>query len=162
MIRPMPPPNGTVHTLPRLACQLAVMMGASEMYQPFCRLKLTKYWSSIWFTAGLSECPAKFQTSFATAPIVQCPGCTRATTDGPALHLPWPRTLLVAVGRRKAGPMPQISLPGLTGERKKVGLMSPRPITPRFVWGTAGWFLRGALTRVIKFHLSLTRTGVTA
>src|SRR5216684_8348855 len=105
-----------------------------------------KYWSSIWFTG---------------APIVHCPGCTRATTEGPALHLPWPRTLFVAVGRMKDGPMPQISLPGLAGERKKVGLMSPRPITPRFRWVTSGWYIRGTMVRVIRFHFLLTWTGIT-
>src|SRR5260370_33517415 len=122
MIRPMPPPNGTVHTLPRLACQLAVMMGASEMYQPFCRLKLTKYWSSIWFTAGLSECPAKFQTLLAKAPIVQGRGCTTASTDGPAHQLSWPRMLFGAVGRWQAGAKSRSSLLGFARVRNQMGL----------------------------------------
>src|SRR5260370_1116443 len=120
-----------------------------------------KYWSSIWFTAGLSDSPAKFQTLFTSAPNVQCPGCVRATTDGPPLHLPWPRALFVAVGRMKDGPVPQISLPGLAGERKKVGLASPRPVTPRFPCVTSGRYIKGTMTREITFHFSLTWTGMT-
>ena len=33
-IFPTPPPKGTVHLLPLSAFQLAVMMGADEIYQP--------------------------------------------------------------------------------------------------------------------------------
>src|SRR5207249_8284755 len=61
-------------------------------------------------------------------PIVQCSGCTSATTVGPALHLPVPSTLGVAVGIKKAGPTPQISFPGFAGDMKKLILRSPRPV----------------------------------
>ena len=54
----------------------------------------------------------------------------RATTEGPKLNFPCPRTLLVAVGKTIAGPAPQMIFPGLAGERKKVGLMSPMPYSP--------------------------------
>lgn len=43
--------------------------------------------------------------------MVQCFGWTSRTIDGPAPHLPWPSVGAVAVGSRKAGPTPQISLP---------------------------------------------------
>ncbi len=89
-----------------------------------------KYWSVIWLTAGRLPEPAKDQTLLTRTPRVQWPGCRSATTEGPTLTLPWPRRLLVAVGKAQAGPTPQMSLPGLAGERKKVGLMSPKPNSP--------------------------------
>ncbi len=46
------------------------------------------------------------------------------------LNFPCPRTVLVAVGKTIAGPTPQMIFPGLAGERKKVGLMSPMPYSP--------------------------------
>ena len=44
----------------------------------------------------------------------------------------------MAVGNAQAGPTPQMSLPGLAGERKKVGLMSPKPNSPPVVLGGVG------------------------
>jgi hypothetical protein len=41
---------------------------------------------------------------------------------------------LVAVGITNAGPAPQITLPGLEGEKKKVGFMSPSPYSPPVFW----------------------------
>jgi hypothetical protein len=52
------------------------------------------------------------------------------TTEGPMLNFPWPRIVLVAVGMTKAGPTPQISLPGFAGDRKNVEFMSPSPNSP--------------------------------
>ena len=41
-----------IQTLPLGAFQLAVMIGAEVTYHPFFRLRVMKYWSSIWLTDG--------------------------------------------------------------------------------------------------------------
>src|SRR5438093_2423243 len=98
------------------------------MYKPFAKLKLMKGCIKNALTAERESCPANDHTLFASTPIVQCSGCTSATTVGPALHLPVPSTLGVAVGIKKAGPTPQISFPGFAGDMKKLILRSPRPV----------------------------------
>src|SRR5271170_2535746 len=98
-----------------------------------------KYCKVIWLSSGRADCPANDHTLFTSAPSVQCPGCSSATTEGPMLHFPWPKTELVAVGSTKAGPAPQINLPGFAGDRKNVGFRSPNPKAP---WLT-GWLTVG-------------------
>ena len=44
-------------------------------------------------------------------------------------HCPLPSSGLLAVGKRNAGPMPQMNFPGLPGERKAVNVVSPMPAT---------------------------------
>jgi len=83
-----------------------------------------KYWRVIWFTDGRCDEPTTEKTLLTNAPKVQWPGCTSATADGPKLNLPWPVSVLVAVGKTIAGPKPQINLPGFAGDRKKVGFIS--------------------------------------
>src|SRR5260221_11318378 len=93
------------------------MIGAEVTYHPFFRLRVMKYWSSIWLTDGRLPEPATDQTLFTRLTIVHLPGCTNTTADGPMLNLPCPRTWSVAVGIVYAGPIPNISFPGLRGVR---------------------------------------------
>src|SRR5271157_3095485 len=93
-----------------------------------------KYCSNIWLTGGRLPEPATDQTLLTSAPIVQCSGCASATNEGPMLNLPCPRMSLVAVGITNVGPAPQITLPGLNGDRKNVGFMSPKPNSPPVGW----------------------------
>ena len=44
----------------------------------------------------------------------------RTTAEGPPLHLEEPSIWLDAVGIWNTGPAPQMSLPGLAGEKKSV------------------------------------------
>ena len=50
-------------------------------------------------------------------PTTHGPGCSSATAAGPALHFWVPIFLSVAVGMVSDGPIPQMSGPGLAGER---------------------------------------------
>src|ERR1019366_3264729 len=120
-----------------------------------------KYCSSIWLTGGRLPEPATDQTLLMSVPMVQCPGWVRRTTEGPRLNLPWPRMALVAVGITNAGPTPQISLPGLPGDRKNDGFMSPKPNSPPLFWLGYGCQTIGWIMRVIRFQLSLSLTGIT-
>jgi hypothetical protein len=104
------------------------------------------------------------------------------TIEGPMLSFPCSRTLLVAVGKTNTGPAPQINLCGLAGDKKKVGLMSPKPKTPALFCALgqevgrciffnteylqsavpgAGCQITGVIQRIIKFQFSLTRKGIT-
>src|SRR5580700_4650087 len=89
-----------------------------------------KYCNDICFTSARSDGPATDQMLFTSAPMVQGPGCASTTIDGPMLSFPCPRTRPVAVGKANIGPAPQITLCGLAGEKKNVGVMSPKPNTP--------------------------------
>src|SRR5271165_105787 len=89
-----------------------------------------KYWVRNWFTSGRRLSPPIDQILLDRKPIVQCSGWTSRTNEGPAPHLPWPRVGSVAVGSRKVGPRPQTSLPGLAGDKKKLGFRSPKPFAP--------------------------------
>src|SRR5207247_8513074 len=100
-------------------------------------------------TAERESCPANDHTLFASTPIVQCSGCTSATTVGPALHLPVPSTLGVAVGIKKAGPTPQISFPGFAGDMKKLILRSPRPVLEQSGLVTARLLTTGKMEGVL-------------
>src|SRR5215471_16623503 len=93
-----------------------------------------KYWFSIWLTGGRLPEPATHHTLFTRSPSVHLPGWARTTTDGPRLNFPCPKIVLVAVGITMAGPTPQINFPGLRGERKKVGTISPSPYSPPVFW----------------------------
>src|SRR5580658_985560 len=93
-----------------------------------------KYCNDIWFTDARPPDPAIDQTLFTNPPMVHAPGCTKATIDGPTLSFPCPSTRPVAVGKANIGPAPQINLFGLAGEKKKVGVMSPKPKTPAWAW----------------------------
>src|SRR5258707_14450281 len=114
------------------------MIGAEVTYHPFFRLRVMKYWSSIWLTDGRLPEPATDQTLLTRLTIVHLPGCASSTTLGPMLNLPCPRTSLVAVGIVNTGPIPQISFPCLRGERKNVGFMSPSPYSPPVFWFEKG------------------------
>src|ERR1035441_5644719 len=93
-----------------------------------------KYCSRNWLTGARPLLPATDQTLLASAPTVQCPGWASATNDGPRLNWPCPVMSLVAVGRMNVGPTPQMILPGLAGERKNEGFMSPSPYSPPVFW----------------------------
>src|SRR5271165_3532127 len=80
---------------------------------------------------------------FARAPITQCPGVVSTTTVGPALHLPFPSSESVSVGNVIVGPTPQSSLPEFAGEKKRLGLMSPRPNALGIPAAGEGWFMMG-------------------
>src|SRR5260370_42423035 len=108
---PKPPPKGTVQTLPLGAFQLAVMIGDVVTYHPFFKLRVMKYWSSIWLTDGRLPEPATDQTLFTRLTIVHLPGCTNNTADCPTLNLPCPWAWSVTLGTASAAPMPHISLP---------------------------------------------------
>src|SRR4051794_26307068 len=142
-----------------------------------------KYCNIIWLTSVRSESPATDQTLLTNAPIVQFPGCINDTTEGPIPNLPCPSTRLVAVGNWNTGPTPQVSLLDFAGERKNVGVMSPKPNTPavfctsvaeknagvsssipktsRFCVPGAGCQMIGAIQRMIRFQSLLTPTGTT-
>src|SRR5579863_6579355 len=89
-----------------------------------------KYWNNIWLTSGRLDCPANEKTLFTSPPSVHLPGWASTTTLGPMLHFPCPSTGLVAVGSATAVPTPQISFPGLAGDRKNEGFRSPNPFPP--------------------------------
>src|SRR5580704_11069013 len=77
------------------------------------------------------------------------------------LNFPCPRIWLVAVGITNAGPPPQISLPGLAGDRKNVGFISPKPYwppvgSPGYGCHTIGWIMR-----VMRVQFSARRAGIT-
>src|SRR5260370_2820574 len=89
-----------------------------------------KYCRVIEFTSARLEGPGTDHRLLTSTPRVHFPGCTNATTAGPILNFPVPRTSSEAVGRRNVGPAPQMIFPAFAGERKKDGLRSPKPKVP--------------------------------
>src|SRR5215510_16607789 len=85
----------------------------------------------------------------------------RPTADGPILHLPFPRRLLLAVGNVMVGPTPQINLLDLDGERNTVGLMSPSPAALSTCGNSEGWLMMGVMMRAIRFQFSVRWMGIT-
>src|SRR5574341_227659 len=85
----------------------------------------------------------------------------RPTAAGPALHLPLPSRESVAVGNVNVGPTPQISLLGLAGERKNVGLRSPRPNALSTPGAGDGWLMMGRMVRVMRFQSVVRPIGIT-
>src|SRR3972149_7407541 len=102
------------------------MMGELVRYPPSGKVKFTNGWISIWRTSWPPH-PANDHCWLMSAPITHGPCMVSATAAGPALHFPEPRMLSVAVGNVKVGPTPQMSAPGLPGERNRGGLRGPRP-----------------------------------
>ena len=90
-----------IQTLPLGAFQLAVMIGAEVTYHPFFKLRVMKYWSSIWLTDGRLPEPATDQTLFTRLTIVHLPGCTNTTADGPILNLPCPEDVVSGCRNRE-------------------------------------------------------------
>src|SRR5262245_4831079 len=86
---------------------------------------------------------------------------TNPTADGPALHFSVPSRESVAVGNVNAEPRPQVNLPGLAGERNRVGLMSPRPKALGNPGAGDGMLMTGVIVRVMRFHSSLIWSGIT-
>jgi len=79
------------------------------------------------------------------------------------LSFPCPKNSLVAVGKTNTGPAAQISLCGLAGERKNVGVMSPKPNTPALfctAWAAkyAGVFLRCRILPSLLFPEQVARS----
>src|SRR6266536_495644 len=99
------------------------------------------------------------------APTTQGPWIVSATAVGPRLNLPLPSFESVAVGRVKVGPTPQMNPLDLAGERKKDGLMSPRPqALPEMLLGPGnsdGWLMMGTTVRVMRFHSGVSLMGIT-
>lgn len=61
-------------------------------------------------------------------PRTKGPGVANKTTDGPAAQVPVLAGYAVAVGKEKAGPTPQMILPGRAGVKKVWTWMSPIPL----------------------------------
>ena len=59
-----------------------------------------------------------------------------------------------------AGPTPQINLPGLAGERKNVGFMSPRPYAPPVFWFGYGCHMIGWMMREMSNQSLLMCAGI--
>jgi hypothetical protein len=86
----------------------------------------------------------------------------RATKAGPIEYLPCVSVLSVPVGNTKVGPMPQmIPCVGCLGEKKKLGLMSPRPNSRSPVTVSGGCEITGVTQRVIRFQSRSSVIGMT-
>ena len=83
----------------------------------------------------------------------------RATTAGPAAHMPLPSSESVAVGRVMVGPTPQINFPDLAGDRNTVGVDAPRPNALGTPGAGDGWLMIGMIVRVMRFQSSFERDG---
>src|SRR5208283_5289561 len=92
--------------------------------------------------------------TFVTKPITQGPGMVRRPAVGPTPHVDCePTSGDVAVGKVRAGPMPQVRAAGLAGETKALKLMSPRPVV-----APSPATLLGLVTRVTMLRV-MTLTG---
>jgi len=69
----------------------------------------------------------------------------------------------LAVGSNNTGPAPQIQPPavGDFGEKKKLGVMSPRPDSFSASTGKSAWSTSGMRVRVIRFQSSFSENGIT-
>src|SRR5262245_40034504 len=94
-------------------------------------------------------------------PTTHGPCIVRATAAGPALHLPEPSSLLVAVGNVNVGPAPQMNFSDPAGEKNSEGLMSPRPKAWSIPGASDGWLMTGMIVRVIRFQVSVSLIGTT-
>ena len=85
-----------------------------------------------------------------------------ATKVGPIEYLPCVSVLSVPVGNTKVGPMPQM-MPcvGCLGEKKKLGLMSPRPNSRSPVTVSGGCEITGVIQRVMTFQSWFSEIGMT-
>src|SRR3954453_730806 len=106
--------------------------------------------------------PATDQTLLTSTPSTQGPSMVRATKVGPREYFPAVRVLSVPVGNTAVGPMPQM-MPCVAclGEKKKLGLMSPRPNSRSPVTVRGGCEITGVIQRVIRFHSSFSVIGTT-
>ena len=105
--------------------------------------------------------PANDHWLLTSAPITHGPCIVSATADGPALYLPEPRSRLLAVGNVNVGPAPQMNFSDPTGEKKKVGLMSPSPNALSMPGASEGWLMIGMMMRVMRFQSSVSLIGMT-
>src|SRR5512137_509584 len=85
----------------------------------------------------------------------------RTTTAGPPDDLDVPTILLVAVGNWKTGPTPQITFPGLAGEKKSVSWTLPMPPTGETSLKGFGCEITGTMVRVMRFQFSFSENGMT-
>src|SRR5215213_2586410 len=106
--------------------------------------------------------PATDQTLLTSTPSTQGPSIVRATKVGPSEYLPDVRVLSMPVGKTAVGPMPQI-MPcvGCFGEKKKLGLITPRPNVRSPVMVNGGCEITGVIQRVIRFQSSFSAIGTT-
>src|SRR4051812_13251290 len=110
-----------------------------------------KGWSVMALTESRCSLPAKDQTLLTRTPRTHGPWIVSATKVGPAAYLPDVRFLPVPVGKTKVGPIPQIMpFVGCLGEKKKLGLTSPRPNSRFPVSVRGGWEMMGVIQRVIR------------
>src|SRR5215204_7518488 len=106
--------------------------------------------------------PATDQTLLTSTPSTHGPSIVRATKVGPSEYLPAVRVLSVPLGNTTVGPTPQM-MPcvGCFGEKKKLGLISPRPDSRSPVMVNGGCEITGVIQRVIRFQSSFSAIGTT-
>src|SRR5215475_8927694 len=112
------------------------------------------------FTRGNNGLPPTDHWLLSNTPSTQCPGVVKKTAVGPYKTLPVPRMGSLADGMVKTGPTPQISLPGLAGDKKSDWVMSPIPLVLLFITGS-GWLINGTMVREITFQSSFNCIGTT-
>src|SRR5262245_32717012 len=95
------------------------------------------------------------------APTTHGPCMVSATAVGPRLNFPIPSSEAVAVGIVNVGPTPQMNAPGLAGDRKSEGLMSPIPNALSMPGNSDGWLMMGMMVRVMRFQSWVSLIGTT-
>src|SRR5215470_13147685 len=103
------------------------------------------------FTEGRLRSPANDHRLFTCAPTCHGPQLRIAAAAGPISHFPDPRLVADAEGNCSTGPIPQMKVSALGGERNNVGWMSPMPkvyLSP----GAPGSLTNGTIVRVMSLH----------
>ena len=112
-------------------------------------------------TERSSLSPANDHWLLTSPPTTHLPGVQTATAAGPALHLRAPSESWLEVGRVKVGPKPTSKSLATEVAKKKVGLMSPRPLSEVSPFASDGWWTIGTMVRVIRFQSSESLNGTT-
>ena len=85
--------------------------------------------------------------------------CLTTSAVGPADHLPLPNSLF-PIGQTTAGPA-AIVMPLIWGLKKKLCVMSPKPLVPRPSETVRSCAMNGRIVRVIRLSSEFNRTGMT-
>src|SRR3954454_7007124 len=110
-------------------------------------------------TERSSLSPANDHWLLISPPTTHLPGVQTATAAGPALHLRAPSESWLEVGSVKVGPEPTSTPLAAEVAKKKLGLMSPRPLSEVSTLARAARWTIGTMVRVIRFQSSLSLTG---
>src|SRR3954470_19145657 len=92
-------------------------------------------------------------------PTTQGPVIFTATTAGPAAQVPVWRGALVAVGRDRTGPTPQMRAPGCADVKNSWSWMLPMPLNR--VASGPGRLSIGRMVRTMAFQLVVSLNGIT-